>query len=271
MSDSLFAHTLKEKRKSAGLSQAALASSLGVTRATVVNWEAGRGLPDLVLVPPLCRLLSLRPEALLGMSDPSDDQSEAEQLLLSQFRRLSPAGRRIVEKTAEAVLTEELRAADAASLRDRFRLLFRSPVAYAAGSGFESDEMAPSFAFVRRSERNRRADGLARVSGDSMLPLLSDGDLVYYESASAADPGEIVLALTNDGQIIKQLGPDRRLHSLNAALPYADRGEDDLVRVVGRVLGKVESDDFASEDELPALEDLFQSEIADFRRRYDSE
>ena len=104
MSDSLFAHTLKEKRKSAGLSQAALASSLGVTRATVVNWEAGRGLPDLVLVPPLCRLLSLRPEALLGMSDPSDDQSEAEQLLLSQFRRLSPAGRRIVEKTAEAVL-----------------------------------------------------------------------------------------------------------------------------------------------------------------------
>lgn len=48
----LAAHAIKRLREERGLTQRALAESLGVTDKAVSKWESGRGLPDISLVEP---------------------------------------------------------------------------------------------------------------------------------------------------------------------------------------------------------------------------
>lgn len=43
------------------------------------------------------------------------------------------------------------------------------------------------------------------VRGESMLPLLHDGDVVLVNMAATAQPGDIVLARTEDGYVVKRL------------------------------------------------------------------
>lgn len=43
----LAAHAIKRLREDRGLTQRALAESLGVTDKAVSKWESGRGLPDI--------------------------------------------------------------------------------------------------------------------------------------------------------------------------------------------------------------------------------
>jgi SOS-response transcriptional repressor LexA len=43
------------------------------------------------------------------------------------------------------------------------------------------------------------------VKGESMLPLLHDGDVVLVNMTAAARPGDIVLARTDDGYVVKRL------------------------------------------------------------------
>lgn len=58
------------------------------------------------------------------------------------------------------------------------------------------------------------------VSGESMLPLLHDGDVVLVKMGASARPGDIVLARTDEGYVVKRLEQIStlgvRLESLNA-------------------------------------------------------
>ena len=51
----LAASSIKRLREDRGLTQRALAESLGVTDKAVSKWESGRGLPDISLVEPLAQ------------------------------------------------------------------------------------------------------------------------------------------------------------------------------------------------------------------------
>ena len=57
---------IRAKRKSAGLTQAKLAASIGVTAKAVSKWETGAGLPDVSLLEPLAAALSVSPAELIS-------------------------------------------------------------------------------------------------------------------------------------------------------------------------------------------------------------
>jgi putative transcriptional regulator len=57
-------NTLRELRTDLGLSQAELATELGVSRQTVISLESGRYLPSLPLAFRIARLVSLPIEAV---------------------------------------------------------------------------------------------------------------------------------------------------------------------------------------------------------------
>jgi class 3 adenylate cyclase len=59
---------IKKRREARGLRQADLASALRVTPQAVSKWERGENAPDIVVLVPLCRLLDVSVEWLLGGS-----------------------------------------------------------------------------------------------------------------------------------------------------------------------------------------------------------
>ena len=58
--------------------------------------------------------------------------------------------------------------------------------------------------------RDKEASYLLRVQGDSMKDAgILDGDLVVFERTHACRPGDIVVALTEDGYTLKYFRLDR--------------------------------------------------------------
>ena len=106
-----FGAVLKQYRNRAGLSQAELADIMGVSRNTVINWEADRNKPEFDMLPELCTVLGLTLGTLFG-TDSADRLSPGEQRLISNYRRLSRIGKNVVAKMTAAMLDEELRAMD---------------------------------------------------------------------------------------------------------------------------------------------------------------
>ncbi|MBQ3484999.1 MAG: helix-turn-helix domain-containing protein [Clostridia bacterium] len=66
---------LRRLRRQAGLTQAALATQLGVSDRAVSRWERNEALPDLTLLPRLALLLDVSTDALLGV-DPARMEAE---------------------------------------------------------------------------------------------------------------------------------------------------------------------------------------------------
>lgn len=56
---------IRELRKAKGLTQEALGAKLGISGQAVAKWEKGESMPDILLLPDLCRLLGTSADALL--------------------------------------------------------------------------------------------------------------------------------------------------------------------------------------------------------------
>ena len=203
-----FGALLKARRRQARLSQKDLADMMHVTRNTVINWEADKSRPDYAMLPVLCTLLNIRLHELFGI--PAENGlSPLEDRVVRHLRALSPAGRRVADRLVSALAEEEQRALDA-RLKEDYALFLVRPGSLAAGTGSEVPDLPPEYTFLRRNQLNARADGIALVDGCSMEPVYHSGDYVYYQAASSADPGEDVLVDTDDGAVIKRVGPTTR-------------------------------------------------------------
>ena len=80
-----------------------------------------------------------------------------------------------------------------------------------------------------------------KIDGDSMAPILQDGDVAYVERAPLED-GDVGVFCLNGDMLCKQYRREEngvvRLVSLNRARADADRtvGEDDTLTCFGRVI-----------------------------------
>ena len=138
----------------------------------------------------------------------------------------------------------------------------------AAGPGDYVPEEPPTYVFLRKNTVNARADGIVLVHGDSMEPVYHNGDYVYYIEAETAYPGEDVIVDTDEGAVIKRLDDDMTLYSVNPAIPYPAKNEDNCLIIRGKVLGTVHSSDRPSKEDAAILEDLFVDEIREFNEEH---
>ena len=76
-----------------------------------------------------------------------------------------------------------------------------------------------------------------------------------------------MICSTADGAVIKQL-IGHKLYSLNKSLPYGDKTEDDHVKIVGVVIGRVNDSDLASEEDIPVLEEVKAADVRAFRQKH---
>lgn len=262
----MFGSLIKERRKKTKLSQKDFADMMHVTRNTIINWEADKSKPDYSLIPELCSLLNIQIHELFHMQA-ENGLSDLEDRVVGNIRLLSSTSRRVIDKMISTMVEEELLAKDKA-LKETFAIFVKRPGSIAAGVGNFVPEEAPEYVFLRKNHINARADGIALVDGKSMEPVYHDGDYVYYEEASTADPGEDVLVDTDDGAVIKRVDDDHTLYSVNPAIPYPKKNDQNTLVIRGRVLGVVASSDRPSKDDLGILEELFVDEIREFNEEY---
>ena len=262
----MFGSLIKEHRKKAKLSQKDFADMMNVTRNTVINWEADKSKPDYSLIPEVCSLLNIQIHEIFNMQA-ENGLSDLEDRVVGNIRLLNPVSRRVVDRMISAMVEEELLAKDRA-LKETFALFLKRPGSVAAGVGNYVPEEAPEYVFLRKNHINAKADGIALVDGKSMEPVYHDGDYVYYEEAASADPGEDVLVDTDDGAVIKRVDDDHTLYSVNPAIPYPRKSDQNTLVIRGRVLGVVSSSDKPSKDDLGILEELFADEIQEFNKEH---
>ena len=262
----LFGKLMKERRSNARLTQGEFAEMMHVTRNTVINWEADKSKPDYSLIPEICSILGIQLHELFHM-EAGLALSDLENRVVSNLRTLSPASRRVVDKMVHTMAEEECLAKDKA-MKKTYNLFLNRPGMVAAGPGDYVPEEPPTYVFLRRNTINAKADGIVRVHGESMEPVYHNGDYVYYEEAETALPGEDVIVDTDEGAVIKRLDDDMTLYSVNPAIPYPAKNEDNSLTIRGKVLGTVHSSDRPSKEDAALLEELFVDEIREFKEEH---
>ena len=258
----LFGEVIRTYRKKRNLSQQELADMLGVTRNTIVNWEADKSKPEFDGIPALCSTLDISMETLFSL-DHAPGITKEEQTLVGTYRQLSAVGKKVACSMLNAMLDEECRAMDM-SYRETYGILSDEPGAAAAGPGFEYTDEKPTPVFIRMNDISRQADAIVRVSGTSMEPVYHEGNYVYIRYADSAYSGEDVVCATASGLVIKRMDENGHLYSVNKAQPFGKKYEDDHIVIRGKVLGIVSPADYAPDADLPILNELFHDELKEF-------
>jgi hypothetical protein len=79
------------------------------------------------------------------------------------------------------------------------------------------------------------------------------------------------ITTTADGAVIKRMY-DNKLYSLNPRYPedpqypYGEKGEDDHVQVIGKVLGTVSTDEIPDAEDVAILREIKAEELYEFER-----
>lgn len=157
-----FPELLRQCRKQKHMSQAELASLLGVTQQAVGKWESGKSSPDPTTVAKLAEILDTTADYLLGLFDPTAEGQTEERFFGSYVYSLIPVIG-TVKAGYGALAYEEDYGKEYARVKD--------PSSY--------------FYLV--------------VRGDSMEPRIHDGDLVAIRSQPEVENGEIA-AVRIDGE-----------------------------------------------------------------------
>ena len=200
-----FAEMLKTARKRKGITQVELAKLCHVSQGTIANWEAGTRTPDMETISMIATILNVTTDYLAGR--------EKEKSNISM------------------------------TIEDHFRMV---PVfeSVSAGFGAFADDYIVDYAPFRIVSESEAAETIAiRVTGNSMSPMIEDGDLIQVHKQESVDSGSIAVVLL-DGEegLVKKVvyGIDWiELHSINPYYPVRRfDGEEVLrLRVVGLVKG----------------------------------
>jgi SOS-response transcriptional repressor LexA len=101
-----------------------------------------------------------------------------------------------------------------------------------------------------------------------MEPVYHDGDYLYFHFTNSARSGTDVVCSTIHGAVVKRMGEDGGLYSVNPERPFQMKTEADNVRLLGVVTGVASPEDWPSPAERDELSVRFQAEERDFRRKY---
>lgn len=218
---------LRLLRLGASLSQKDIAAAAGTSQPTVSRWENGEGVPEGAQASALCRLLD-------------NGGKLAELLKLRREGEESRLGRRLTEIVA--LLLGQLGPEHAAPKpRD---IPYFADVAAGVGEAQEQRSTPRSYIEVPRHIYEQDPECYAlRVVGDSMEPLLREGDIIVVSPGAPLPDGCLVAAYVEpQGDVVKVYRRAKaggiRLTSLNPAYPEIrlDEHEGPAGRIWGRVI-----------------------------------
>ena len=221
-----FGERLKARRGELKLSRGELAERLGVSASAVSNYENGLSFPKEEVMLRLFDSLETEPNTLFQDSFRSSGgaMSGPEQMLLRQYRSLSPLGRETVRSVVEALCAYRRNETgeDAGKKSKRMIPLYRTP----AAAGYAAPVFGEDFDYIPVTEEVPQAAEFAlRISGDSMMPYIADGSVVYV-NREPLRTGDVGIFCVDGGMFCRQYDKDDggivHLYSLNRSRADAD-------------------------------------------------
>ena len=227
----------------------------GGTKGILGGWKKGAS-PNSDIVVKLADRLKVPIDLLLRTPDNAEKMMEKlnrpnptpdEEDLLNKYRGVSESSKALILERASALFDlENLKKSSAEKPfvaytetpdpeDDPLYLdLYDMPVS--AGGGTYIDYTTAEPMQVPRTAQTEDANYMVRISGDSMEPRFSNGDIVLVETTTELSQGEIGIFILNSEAYIKQLG-DGCLISLNKKYDPIPISENDSCVLKGRVIG----------------------------------
>lgn len=224
---------IKEKREAAKLTQSELAAAIGTTKQNVYKYEQGiiTNVP-MDKVEAMARALETTPAYLMGWEDSRGYVDVTLMALDIQKRRNVSYNE--AEKIAHTLLEVGWNS-DFAVLPEMKSVPLVGEIA--CGAPMEAISNADEYVAMPKSVK---ADFALRCKGDSMDPVLHDGDLVYIRIQQDVNDGKIAAVMVDGDATLKRVYhlPNRggvQLVSENRNyLPmFYDENNSDELRVIG--------------------------------------
>lgn len=114
------------------------------------------------------------------------------------------------------------------------------PQSASAGNGNYLFESSSEWRNVPKNSKTEEADFILMISGNSMLPKFSDGDIVLVKKTPSIFEGEIGMFYIDGDAFIKQMG-NGELISLNPDYPNISLKNCNDVRCFGQVIGVLDA------------------------------
>jgi signal peptidase I, putative len=249
-------------REERGLNQAELASKLNITSRTLQNYEYGTSIPDIKIVQEMAKIFEIQVSYFLDenfdvstdvssvVSADKDDVSsvvsaKSVSQYVSQNKKVSPNNQNSVSQSEKMKKLDEIASGNKNKI---INLRFFDNVSAAAGYGANNDD--ESFEIIEVTAKflskilrvTPQEYDVISVLGDSMEPLVKNGDMVLVKPTCEASNGEIVIANLGGDLYVKKLLRDPikrnvRLTSMNNFYEDIVIEEDELeqLNIVGVV------------------------------------
>lgn len=225
---------LSELRKARKMSQQEVAKLVSVgsdpiSNRAVSKWETGDTLPNAEQFLALCRIYDIRDvlSTFLGMDGPNDEG----------LNSLNKLGRERVDEYISLLKESPEFSYKQKVIRIKRQMpLYDLPASAGTGVFLDSD----SYTLIDVDETVPENANLAvRISGDSMTPLYTDGQIVYVRQQPDLKPGEIGIFVLNGEAYCKKLETDGgiKLISLNPNYKPIKVKYSYELRVIGKVVG----------------------------------
>ena len=216
---------IKARREELALTRPQLAERLGVAPSTISNYETGVSFPKEEVMLRLFDCLETDPNTLFRDSFRAGAQvlTRSERQLLEGYRDLSPLGRESLQAVLEALRSYQAEIEETRpERRDRVIPLYRTP----AAAGYAAPVFGEDFDYLPVTDGVPQAAEFAvRIQGDSMVPWIADGDLVYV-NRDPLQNGDVGIFCVDGDIFCKQYCKDPAgtvyLFSLNRARADAD-------------------------------------------------
>jgi len=237
-----FGSRLRARREELGLKQSELGVLLGVTGSAVGNYENGVSSPKADILYRVFDVLKCDANYLFQdeMQElQTEHYSAAEIKMIKKYRALDEHGTDMVDIVLDREYARCFALRDIEESTTLSRVIPFPQLPASAGAGYFLDGSDVETLEIPATEEYRQVDFAVRVSGDSMVPLYHDGDIVLVRQQPAVEVGEIGVFSVDNSGYIKEQGADR-LISLNPDYDDIYINAEASVRCFGRVLGKLE-------------------------------
>lgn len=230
-----------------------LANVLGIPETTLRNYEKDEREPGHIFLKSISELFDVSTDYLLGLTNDREkidsyQLKKSEYKILETYLKLDDYGKETINIALERETNRVRQLMDKSSeIVSLNAALHKTPQTMriytylrkiaCAGTGFYFDDIPTETIAAPYMEG---ADFIISVNGDSMEPDYHDGEYLYVKKTDHINYGEVGIFTVNNECFLKEFG-EEGLISRNKN--YKDIPGNEDVRLIGKVIGKVQGDE----------------------------